>query len=296
MKIEDLKLFVKVVELGSFTAAANSLELPRANVSRRINELENSLDIKLFHRTTRSLSLTHHGEVYYEELLKALEMLENANQVLYRDTKKVAGKVKLGLLPDSLEFLQPLLFDFMEQYPEVTLDIRNITNGFDEMFEQGLDFAFHGGELRDSDIVARKLFSVKASMVSSPEYLSKHNEIRTLEDLNQHQVLCLRWPTGDVYSQYEHNGETIDIEPKLISNSLSLIKNAILSGKGIGVLPNIITQESLVSGELVQVLTDSEVKWCDCYILHPQSRTLTAASRALIEYFMKVMPETYQLS
>lgn len=296
MKIEDLKLFVKVVELGSFTAAANSLELPRANVSRRINELETSLDVKLFHRTTRSLSLTHQGEVYYEELLKALDMLDNANNMLLKDSNRVAGRIKLGLLPDTLEFVQPLLFDFMEQYPEVILDIRYISNGFTDMFEQGLDMALHGGKLVDSDIVARRLFPVGACVVAAPSYIEKHGPIDILKDIGRHQVLCFRWPTGEVYDHYKADGMELEVKPMLVSSSLSLLKNALLAGKGIGLLPTIIAREELEKGRLVRLVNDDELKWSDCYILHPQSRALTAASRALIEYLVKVVPELYRLS
>ncbi|WP_139834411.1 LysR family transcriptional regulator, partial [Vibrio parahaemolyticus] len=95
MKIDDLKLFTKVVQLGSFTAAANALDLPRANVSRRIGELERYLGTQLFHRTTRSLSLTNKGDAYYQDLQKVLTLLDSANQQASNESIEVRGKIKL---------------------------------------------------------------------------------------------------------------------------------------------------------------------------------------------------------
>ncbi|MFA0543933.1 LysR family transcriptional regulator, partial [Vibrio sp. 10N.222.52.B7] len=157
MKIADLKLFTTVVELGSFTAAANALDLPRANVSRRINDLEKSLGIQLFFRTTRSLSLTKSGELYYKELLNALSALDKANHVASNLSEVAHGQIKIGLLPETSDIMQSTLFKFQDMYPKVELDIRNISNAFVDMYRQGLDLAMHGGTLSDANVVARKV-------------------------------------------------------------------------------------------------------------------------------------------
>ena len=291
MKIDDLKLFIKVVELGSFTAAANALDLPRANVSRRIGDLEQSLGAQLFHRTTRSLSLTNNGEAYYENLLKALTMLDSANEQVSNNTNEVRGRIKLGLLPETDELVRPILFDFHDQYPHVELDIRNINNGFHDMFQQGLDIAFHGGALFDSDIVARKLLTLDRCLVASPNYLQTYGTPETLEQLTEHKCVCFRWPNGDVDNVWHFQEQSVRFNPKLISNNIGFIKNATILDRGITFMPKLLVQRELEAGSLVQLLSQYSVTEESGWLLYPQPKTLSQASRLLIEHLIQEIPK-----
>ncbi|WP_440886501.1 LysR family transcriptional regulator [Vibrio campbellii] len=291
MKIDDLKLFIKVVELGSFTAAANALDLPRANVSRRIGDLEQSLGAQLFHRTTRSLSLTNNGEAYYENLQKALTMLDSANEQVSNDTNEVRGRIKLGLLPETDELVRPILFDFHDKYPHVELDIRNINNGFRDMFQQGLDIAFHGGALFDSDIVARKLLTLDRCLVASPNYLETHGMPENLEQLKEHQCVCFRWPNGDVDNVWHFQEQSVRLNPKLISNNIGFIKNATILDRGITFMPKLLVQRELEAGSLVQLLSQYSVTEESGWLLYPQPKTLSQASRLLIEHLIQEIPK-----
>lgn len=291
MKVEDLKLFVKVVELGSFTAAANALDLPRANVSRRINDLESSLNSPLFHRTTRSLSLTNQGELYHQELLKALDMLDSANQVISQDRDVVKGKIKLGILPETHELLQPILFEFLDRYPEVEIDVRVIQNGFVDMYQQGLDIAFHGGELMDSDLVARQVLVLDRCLVTSQSYLDKFGKLESIEQLAEHQALCFRWPRGEVDQYWQFSDKTIRVQSKLVANSVAFIKDAAIAGRGIAFLPKILVKHQLDSGELVHILAEAQAATEHGYLLYPQPKTLNYASRILIDYLLQEIPK-----
>lgn len=284
MKIDDLKLFTKVVELGSFTAAANALDLPRANVSRRIGELEQNLGNQLFHRTTRSLSLTNSGEAYYSNLTQALALLDDANEQVRSDNNIVSGKVKFGVLPETHEILQPILFSFHDLYPDVELDIRNINNGFNEIFEQGLDLALHGGQLFDSDIVARKILVLDRCLVASPEYLEKNGYPETLEALKEHKCLCFRWPNGEVDDKWHFQQESVKLQPKLIANNIGFIKSSTLMGRGISFIPKLLVKDKLISGELIQLLSQYSVSEENGWLLYPQPKTLNKASKLLIEH------------
>ncbi|AUW06751.1 LysR family transcriptional regulator [Vibrio campbellii] len=291
MKIDDLKLFIKVVELGSFTAAANALDLPRANVSRRIGDLEQSLGAQLFHRTTRSLSLTNNGEAYYENLQKALTMLDSANEQVSNDTNEVRGRIKLGLLPETDELVRPILFDFHDKYPHVELDIRNINNGFRDMFQQGLDIAFHGGALFDSDIVARKLLTLDRCLVASPNYLETHGMPDNLEQLKEHQCVCFRWPNGEVDNVWHFQEQSVQLSPKLISNNIGFIKNATILNRGITFMPKVLVRRELESGDLVQLLSHYSVTEESGWLLYPQPKTLSQASRLLIDHLTNEIPK-----
>ena len=291
MKIEDLKLFVKVVELGSFTAAANALDLPRANVSRRINELENGLLVSLFHRTTRSLSLTNQGEIYYHEMVKALTLFDNANHAINQSDSLIKGKVKLGILSETHDILKPILFHFLDQYPDVELDIRVIQNGFIDMYQQGLDIAFHGGELIDSDLIARKILPLDRCLVAAPQYIARLGKPNHIEDLHEHNALCFRWPNGEVDQHWKFVEGVITINSKLVSSSIAFLKDATLAGRGIAFLPNIIVANEIKNGTLIPILPQVSALAEHGYLLYPQPRSLNHASRQLIEYFIQEIPK-----
>lgn len=291
MKVDDLKLFLKVVELGSFTAAANALDLPRANVSRRIGELEQSLGTPLFHRTTRSLSLTTSGEGYVENLQKAVDLLDFANEQVSNKNNEVRGKIKIGLLPETYELVQPILFDFQDKYPHVELDIRNINNGFTDMFKQGLDIAFHGGELFDSDLVARKLLMLDKCIVASPNYLKTFGEPTTVQELKDHHIVCSRWPGGEVDNVWQFQDESVELHPKLISNNIGFVKNATVLDRGIGFVPKLLIRKELESGALVQILTELTLTQETGWLLYPQPKTLSQASRLLIKKLIEETPK-----
>ncbi|MFA0086132.1 LysR family transcriptional regulator [Vibrio sp. 10N.261.51.F12] len=296
MKIADLKLFIKVVELGSFTGAANALDLPRANVSRRINELEREIGTQLFHRTTRSLSLTHSGNTFYEEITSAIELFDRAQQSITTSAQVISGRIKLGILPETYELLQPILFDFQDNYPNVELDIRSINNGFNEMFRQGLDIALHGGRLIDSDIVARKVISFGRTLVASPGYLETFGVPISIQSLYEHKCICFRWPSGDVDDKWHFSTGHFSVNARLISDSVGFIKGATQQGRGISFLPTMMIQDELKAGRLVSLLPHETTLEADGWLLYPQPKTLNQASRLLIEHLSEEIPKLNLLS
>lgn len=290
MKIEDLKLFTVVVELGSFSAAANALELPRANVSRRINELESLLDTKLFFRTTRKTSLTAHGEVYYTEILKALACLENANNALLQVATSPKGTVKVGLLPQADFILQDILFRFQDLYPDISLDLRTINNGFLDIHLQGLDIALHGGQTLDSDIIARKVLELNRVMVASPEYLASSPALNSLQDIAQHKVNAYRWPSGDVDNHWQiSENNTLRVSSHLVSGNMGLICQAAINGRGISFVPALLVKNELNNGKLVHVLPHYQSVQENVWLLYPEVKGVSQVSRLLIDYLSKEM-------
>ncbi|MGX9520197.1 LysR family transcriptional regulator [Vibrio mediterranei] len=296
MKIADLKLFTKVVELGSFTAAANALDLPRANVSRRINELEKAVGSQLFHRTTRNLSLTNSGSTYFDEITQAIELFDRAQQSLSSSRDMLTGKIKLGVLPETYDLLQPILFEFHDKYPEIQLDIRSISNGFNEIFQQGLDIAIHSGTIFDSDIVARKVIQYRRALVASPEYVEEFGALESLDELDQHKCICFRWPSGDIDSQWHFDSGTASVKASLIANSVGFIKGATIRGRGISFLPTMMIQRELKQGTLVPLLPQETAIKEDGWLLYPQPKTLNKASKVLIEHLSSEIPRLNQLS
>ena len=291
MKIEDLKLFTTVVELGNFTAAANALDLPRANVSRRINDLEKALSIQLFFRTTRSLSLTKSGELYYHELTKALTALEKANRVASNLLEVPHGRVKIGLLPETGDIIQSILFKFQDLYPEIELDIRSINNGFLDMYRQGLDLAMHGGRLHDTNVVARKVMDLKRIFVASPNYIEQNGAPTNLNELLAHKFICFRWPSGDIDKEWEIFDQVIKVEPKVVSDSIGFVKGATCRHRGISLLPELLVRQELKDKSLMNLFPQKEVKTEEAWLLYPQRKALSHASQILIDFLLQELPK-----
>lgn len=293
MKIEDLELFTTIVRLGGFTAAANALDLPRSNVSRRINRLEEELSVPLFFRTTRQLSLTQYGKVYHEEVIKALAVLERAKQATTHVSTQPKGKLKIGILPETSEATTPILFNFIDKYPDIELDIRSINNGFVDTYQQDLDLAFHAGDIIDSNLVAKNLAGINRHIVASPEYIAQFGLPKDPEALLDRNCICFRWPNGQVDNDWVVNGKALALKGNITSNSIGLIKQTVLSGRGIGFLPRILINKELKEGQLLSLLPDCEDNFQNerIWLLYPETKAISHAAKVLIEYLAQEVPK-----
>ncbi|MGS0675685.1 LysR family transcriptional regulator [Shewanella sp. 0m-4] len=296
MRIEDLKLFTIVVKLGSFTAAATALDLPRANVSRRIGDLEKSLNAQLFFRTTRQLRLTQHGETYYHDLLGVLDGFEQAKNKLLDLDEKPVGKVKVGFLPESDEALQPALAKFQLLYPDIELDLRFTNNYVNDIYNQGLDFVLHAGKIKDSGFIARKILSLGRGMYASPEYIAKHGAPTTLAQLSAHQTICYRWPDGTLDDNWDLISETIKVNCRLSANHMGLVRRAIVGGQGIGFMPPLFALAAIESQNLVRILPEYESKKEDVWLIYPDRKGISLPTRLLIDFLLQEIPERASLS
>lgn len=297
MKIENLKLFTTVVELGSFTAAADALDLPRANVSRRINELEASLNFQLLFRTTRSLSLTKSGEIYYNKLLIALDAFENANNAAMSTlSSSVQGRIKLGLLPESGKHIQHLLFTFQDQYPDVQLDIRSIHNGNEELYQYGLDLAIHGGRLNNSNVVAKKIMDVNRILVATPAYLEKHGTPETIQELVNHPFICYRWPTGEIDNQWGSKDQSLTVKPTIITDNMGFVIQSVLRHRGLCFIPSLMVEEELENKQLIPLFADEFNESEEVWLLYPQRKALSHVSQLFIDFLIHEMTKIQLLS
>ena len=296
MRIEDLNLFTIVVKLGSFTAAANALDLPRANVSRRIGELEKSLNAQLFFRTTRQLRLTQHGEVYYHELLTVLEGFEQAKTKLLDIDEKPVGKVKVGFLPESDEALQPALAKFQQMYPDIELDLRITNNYATDIYSQALDFVLHAGKVQDSGFIARRLLSLGRSIYASPEYLNKHGEPKTLQQLAQHEAICYRWPDGTLDDKWDLITDIVKVNCRFSCNHMGFVRRAIVGGQGIGFMPPLFALAAIENHSIVRILSEYESKKEDVWLIYPDRKGISLPTRLLIDFLLQEIPKYAGLS
>ncbi|KRU22764.1 LysR family transcriptional regulator [Psychrobacter piscatorii] len=282
MRWEGISEFVCVAEYGSFTRAAKALGISTAQVSRQISALEERLKIKLLYRTTRKVSLTEEGRVFYEHCRSVLDGLNAAEQAVSNLQSKPQGRIKLTApVTYGEQQLLPLINDFMMQYREIEVTAF-LSNQQIDLVEGGYDLAIRIGKLRDSTMMAKKL-SLRTNFVcATPAYLNQYGVPRTLDDLSQHNCLL---GTRDYWHFVEDGTEkNLRVSGTIQCNSGYSLVDAALKGLGIVQLPDYYVQKHLASGALVSLLDDYREPKESIWALYPHNRQLSPKIRLLVDY------------
>ncbi|WP_029590851.1 DNA-binding transcriptional regulator YafC [Franconibacter pulveris] len=254
---EELAIFVAVVESGSFSRAAEQLRLANSAVSRSVKKLEMKLGVSLLNRTTRQLSLTEEGERYFRRVQQILQEMAAAENELMETRHTPRGLLRIdAATPVVLHFLMPLIKPFRERYPEVTLSLVS-SETFINLIERKVDVAIRAGNLTDSSLRARPLFSSYRKVVASPDYLDRYGVPRTVEDLDDHVCLGFTEPVSlNTWPVARQDGQLHDIQVGLSSNSGETIKQLCLTGNGIACLSDYMIDKEIASGEVVELLAE----------------------------------------
>ncbi len=282
MRWEGISEFVCVAEYGSFTRAAKALGISTAQVSRQISALEERLKIKLLYRTTRKVSLTEEGRVFYQHCRSVLDGLNAAEQAVSNLQSKPQGRIKLTApVTYGEQQLLPLINDFMMQYREIEVTAF-LSNQQIDLVEGGYDLAIRIGKLRDSTMMAKKL-SLRTNFVcATPAYLNQYGVPRTLDDLSQHNCLL---GTRDYWHFVEDGTEkNLRVSGTIQYNSGYSLVDAALKGLGIVQLPDYYVQKHLASGALVSLLDDYREPKESIWALYPHNRQLSPKIRLLVDY------------
>ena len=279
---EGVSEFVAVAETNSFTGAANKLKTSVAQISRRVSALEERLAVKLLHRTTRKVSLTEAGQLYYQQckhLVEGLELAELAVTQMQAEPKgvlKVTAPVTYGEMN-----LAPLLHQFLEKYPQVNLDLI-LTNQKLDLIEQGVDVAIRLGRLQDSSLIAKRLSSRQLYVCATPDYLSRYGVPHTLSELNRHQ--CLVGTYDHWRFKVEGQARTLKVTGRIACNSGFVLLDAALKGMGLTQLPDYYVMEHLENGRLVEVLSNLKDDREGVWALYPENRLLSPKVRLMLDY------------
>jgi DNA-binding transcriptional LysR family regulator len=286
--LTDIAVFVRVVERGSFTLAANDLALSRAVVSKYLSRLEDRLGARLLHRTTRRLSLTEAGATLFEASRGALERIEEAEAVVAQFQSKPRGRLRVSApMSFGILHLGPAMADFARAYPEITLDVR-LDDRFVNLVEDGFDVAVRIGALTDSSLVARKLAVTRALACASPAYLAEHGEPETPEDLATHNCLVYSY-LADLWRFTAPDGREIPVAVKgsLRINNGIVLAEAAVAGHGILVTPSFYVAPLLRSGRLKQVLARYKVKEIGIHAVYPQRGHVPPKVRAFVDFLVQ---------
>ncbi|KXJ57570.1 LysR substrate-binding domain-containing protein [Neptuniibacter pectenicola] len=279
---EGIAEFVAVAETESFTAASRQLSISTAQVSRQISALEKRLSTKLFYRTTRKVSITEAGGIYYQHCRQLLDGLDEAERVLTQLQNTPKGRLRLTA-PTSFgeSKIAPVLNDFSLLYPDLEIECL-FTNQKIDLVDSGFDLAIRLGKLDDSSMMAKRLASRRLFVCASPTYLSDHGEPHLLAELEQHN--CLQGTLQ--YWRFQENGQeqNIKIRGSLSFNSGPALVDAALKGLGLVQLPDYYVQEHLDSHTLIPLLQNYQPDDEGIWALYPQNRYVSPKVRMLIDY------------
>lgn len=279
---DGISEFVYVAESNSFTQASQQLGISTAQVSRQISALEKRLNTKLFYRTTRKVSLTEEGQIFYQHCRGVLDGLEAAERAITNLQATPQGTIKLTApVTYGEQQILPLINNFVQLYPD--LDVTALlTNQKMDLVENGYDLAIRIGNLADSTLIAKKLSKRTNYVCAAPSYIEKFGMPHSLSELEQHSCLM---GTND-YWRFIDNGKerNIRLSGRLRYNSGIALADAALKGLGIVQLPNYYLQPHIDSGQLITLLDNYKIPNETIWAIYPQNRHLSLKIRLLIDY------------
>jgi DNA-binding transcriptional LysR family regulator len=289
----DLKIFARVVESGSLSAAGRELQLSPTVVSKRLTRLEEQLGARLIQRTTRQLTLTEVGEGYHERVLNVLTALEEADSFISgsgapRGLLRVSAPTGFGRL-----HIAPRLNPFLRAFPEVKLEL-DLSDDYVDLIAGGFDVVVRIGSLGDSSMVARKLAPNRRLLVATPDYLAEHGQPETLADLDRHQLLTTmsqpEWHLDGPDGAVVYRPSSL-----LLTNSSEVVREGIVSGLGIGLRSTWDISEELEAGKLNRVLPDfTGSSRVAIWAIYPSRRLVPPKVRAFIDHLAEIYgPEPY---
>lgn len=285
-RFRELEAFVTVVEAGSFVAAAEVLRTSKAALSRLVQDLEARLGARLLHRTTRRLSLTEAGRVYYERGRQIMDDLGEADSVVGLTSTRAVGLLKIAApLSFGVQHLAPVWGGFLEANPEVTLDI-SLNDRLVDLVEEGYDAAVRISRMGDSSLVSRRLASTRMVLCAAPAYLDRAGTPATAEDLAQHQVIGYSYSaSGDTWHLVGPSGPvSVATRPRLRANNGDTCVGAALAGQGIIFQPTFLVGEALAAGLLRPILPEYSGPDLGIHFVYPSRKHLSGKVRAMGEY------------
>ena len=292
--LNDMMVFLAVIETGSFTLAAQRLGIPKANVSRKVSRLEQHLDITLLERSTRSQHLTEAGKRYLIHCKRVHEELDLATASISELQNSYKGNLKVGAsVATGQQILKPALAEFMHQYPQLSVQL-NLINRRIDFIEEGYDVVIRVGQLADSLLIARKLGTVSRRLFASPTYIAKQGKPNSVEQLCEHQLLIMNPINNDTkLTLVSSKGDdyTLNCKPRLLVDDFAVLKQSIVDGLGIAVLPEYMGTEEVSSGKLVKLLPDWGMTDVDIYALYPRNRAKIPKVKAFLNFVTKLYTE-----
>lgn len=298
-QIEDMLIFTRVVEAGSITHAADQLNMAKSAISKRLSELEHRLGIKLITRTTRQSKITEAGQAYYQGCKLIIDEVEELNCHASSQARSLQGTLNIAApLSFGIHHLTPALDIFMQQHPELTLEV-NFSDKKIDIVEQGVDLAFRITQpyrpiIDDSRLQARNIVPIKHLLCASPDYLAKHGTPHTLEALKKHQFLKYQHTnhSGLLLTDDAGKKHKLQLKAHFTANNGDVLKSLAEAGHGIVDLPTFITWQAIKNKTLVPILPQYQLAKLHAYALYPENRYLPLKVRVFIDFLIERFSQT----
>jgi DNA-binding transcriptional LysR family regulator len=295
MDYNEIAVFIKVVQKGSFRAAADALQMPKSTVSLKISNLENRLGTSLLKRTTRRLHLTEAGQRYFQRMTGAFEEIRNAETDLISETTEPTGRLRITAPVDLGNYiLCDLVSEYRKKYPKVNVDLL-LTDRRVDLIQEDVDLAIRAGKLKDSSLMAKKVDDVFFAAFASPKYLRQKGFPREPKELESHDcILFAPISTTEWTLQKQKKTHTVQLPPKLIVNDITLAYQFAVAGEGIALLPTFICHSAVADGKLQRVLPDWRRNVSQISFVYPAQKYKNAAVHAFIEMSTEPMRIRFQ--
>ncbi|KJV44942.1 LysR family transcriptional regulator [Pantoea sp. BL1] len=288
MQIEDLRIYVAVIQAGNFTAAAEQLMLSKQYVSRRIAAMEESLDARLLNRNTRKLSVTDNGQVFAQHAQRILDDVQEAELAVSGRRQVLQGSFRLSVpMSFGISHLSPYIAEFLSQHPGLQFQVE-LADRYVDMVGEGFDMAIRIGTLPDSSLIAKRLGVFRRVICGSPSYIQGAGAPREPEDLLNHA--CLRYGRESQTGWELFNGDkrkVMAVQGPMVSNNGEMLRDAAVAGLGLILLPEFIVAPALASGELMTVLDEWQPSSLNLNALYPQHRQRSEVNRVFMAFLQE---------
>jgi DNA-binding transcriptional LysR family regulator len=286
--IGALRCFIRVVETGSFSAVSRESQLSQSAVTRQIAQLEQHFSARLFHRTTRRLSLTDDGQgllTHARHLIDAADEMETA---LGRQSHSPTGLVRLGTSIAGGHFLAPRLPELLARYPGLKVELV-MRDQFSDMVDERLDLAWRSGEIADASLVIRRIGQLGRAVVAAPIYLERHGAPSVPEDLATHTCLIHDFmPDSELWRFTGPDGPvSVRVNGGFLANDSAAVRLAARAGHGIALLPEIQLIDDLRAGRLYRLLNDYPSEIVPVHIVYPSRRNLAPRTRVVMDFLVE---------
>ena len=286
-RLRAMQVFVRVVETGSFSKAAQEFATTQPTVTKMVSATEARLKVRLLNRNTRGVSVTESGALYFEKCKTIAREAEEAENIASLRQHQTQGLLRVGTsVAFGRRVIVPLALGFMAQHPQVQLDL-SFEDRYTDLVAQGIDVAIRMGKLADSSLGARFLGVNPWLIVAAPKYLRKHGTPRKAADLAGHTALIYSSVLGDDMWRLTTpagNTVTVPVSGRLRSNNLSAVLAATRNGLGLAAMPRYVAADSLASGQVVEVLKDHVLPEQEIHAVFPSPKLVPGKVSAFVAY------------
>ncbi|QLB12984.1 LysR family transcriptional regulator [Bisgaardia hudsonensis] len=288
-QLEDMQIFIRIVEAGSITKASEQLNLAKSAVSRRLNDLEERLGVQLLTRTTRQSHLTDAGKYYYQQTKNILEKIDELNEETTHSLTTVNGTLRMTVpLSFGLIYFSDIIDEFSKEHPNLNFEL-DFSDRIVDLVEEGFELAIRINKLEDSTYQAKRLTPIKFVLCASPDYLKNKGTPQKIDDLKNHTFLQYSLDKSITLTLTDPQGIThqLPVTSKIKATNGEFLVDMAIKNHGITYIPTFIAYNALKNGKLIPLLTEYKLPSLTAYAVYPRNRFLSLRCRYLIDYINK---------